>query len=655
MAHKEVVENFQGLIAALDPRSPSKPEADATEPEAVFSAHVDERWSLYEQGKHLDPLRFSNGKTQADVVAEAVRAIRNGTKIVFIHGVCGTGKSAIALNIARQLGRASIVVPVKTLQRQYEEDYMGKKHVLKPNGQKLKIAMITGRENHDSVIEPGVSCADPTLPDTIRLTEKNLTHLQEYYRQNPYIKHKGDLSLKNLRRISVAPANPYWSPIVPVHFELEMPDARKRRYIGLEGSEFIFYQRKKGCGYYDQYNAYLDADVIMFNAAKYKIETLNNKKPATDVEIIDEADEFLDNLTEQQTLNISRLANSLNYLAPINEKTEEALEAIREAIKIEEKRIGALGFNEKEITPARETKVGVILKHLAENPALQDEAGLDETSYVAQALEVARSFAPFVDETFLTYKKYEDDLVVELVTTNISKRFAEIVRKNKALVLMSGTLHSPEVLRDIFGIKNFVIIEAETKAPGTIEIIRTGRELDCRYSNLSSKKDGRALYLKALGVCWAKAPRPLLVHVNAFEDLPTMEETYQYELTHVMPREQLKELQFSDKTGRLISLFKSKLSDTLATTKCSRGVDFPGDTCNAIIFTKYPNPNPKDIFWRVLERTHPSYFWECYKDKAQREFLQRLYRALRSPSDHVYVLSPDTRVLEAIQHLQKTQ
>lgn len=646
MAHKEVVENFQGLIAALN--APPTQLQQELEP-----IHIDEKWSLYENNRLLEPLTFSNKKSQADVVAEVVQAIQKGTKIVFIHGVCGTGKSAIALNIARQLGKASIVVPVKTLQRQYEEDYMGKKHVLKKNGQKLKIAMITGRENHDSIIEPGTSCADPNLPDTIRITEKNWTHIQEYYQQNPYIKHKGQPTLKNLKRISIAPANPYWSPIVPAHFELEMPDAKKRRYMGLDGNEFIFYQRKKGCGYYDQYNAYLDADVIMFNAAKYKIETLNNKKPATDVEIIDEADEFLDNLSEQQALNISRLANSLNYIVPMNEKTEEALEAIREAIKIEEKRLGALGFNDKEITPVKETKLGIILKKLAENPDLQDEAGLDEASYMAHALEVARSFAPFIEETFLTYKKYEDDLVVELVTTNISKRFAEIARKNKALVLMSGTLHSPEVLRDIFGIKECAIIEAETKAPGTTEIIRTGHELDCRYSNLASKKDARGLYLKALAAAWAKAPKPLLVHVNAFEDLPTIEESFQYAISHVMPREQLKELQLSDKTGRLISLFKSKLSDTLVTTKCSRGVDFPGDVCNAIIFTKYPNPNPRDIFWRVLERTHPSYFWECYKDKARREFLQRLYRALRTPHDHVYILSPDTRVLEAVRGIQK--
>ena len=105
-------------------------------------------WSLYENSKSLEPLVFSNGKTQEDVVKEVIKAINEGHKVIFIKGVCGTGKSAIALNIAKELGKASVVVPVKALQKQYEDDYMGKKYLLKENNQKLKIKVITGRANH---------------------------------------------------------------------------------------------------------------------------------------------------------------------------------------------------------------------------------------------------------------------------------------------------------------------------------------------------------------------------------------------------------------------------------------------------------------------------------------------------------------------------
>ena len=99
-------------------------------------------WSLYQDDKPLTPLKFSNGKTQGDIVKEIVELIRAGKKVIFLHGVCGTGKSAIALNIARALGKTSIVVPIKSLQKQYEEDYMGNKYLLNSNGKKLKIAII---------------------------------------------------------------------------------------------------------------------------------------------------------------------------------------------------------------------------------------------------------------------------------------------------------------------------------------------------------------------------------------------------------------------------------------------------------------------------------------------------------------------------------
>ena len=106
-------------------------------------------WSLYKEGEFLKPLTFSNGKNQEDVVNEVLEAVKRGKNIIFIHGVCGTGKSGIALNIARSLGKTSIIVPGKNLQEQYKEDYTEKKYLLKDNSnEKLKISVITGRNNH---------------------------------------------------------------------------------------------------------------------------------------------------------------------------------------------------------------------------------------------------------------------------------------------------------------------------------------------------------------------------------------------------------------------------------------------------------------------------------------------------------------------------
>ena len=608
-------------------------------------------WSLHSEEKSIPPLIFSNGKTQEDVVKEILSLIQKGTKVIFLHGTCGTGKSAIALNVARILGKSSIIVPVKALQRQYEHDYIEKKYLIKSDGKKMKIAMVTGKENHDSLIKPGSSCADPSLPENIKFTEKNYSQILEYYRENPFISNKEIPDIKNMRRISVAPSNPYWSPILPATIELNMlRDSLKKRYLGCDGKEYIFYHRKRGCSYYDQYMSYIMADAIIFNSAKYKSELSIGRKPLTEVDIIDEADEFLDSLFQQEELNLSRLSSALKLIFPEHPQANEQKDKILNLIELEEKNKRALGIDENKVYKIEESKIKEILQILSSSPELEAEIILDELNYSNKVLEISKNITDY-SEVYLTYKKEEENLFAKLVSTNLAAKFKDILNKTKTLILMSGTLHSDSIIKNIFKIEKYEIVEAETLNIGSIEITRTGKEFDCKYSNFK-EKHSREDYLSALSSSVEKAEKPILIHVNAFQDLPKEDEKESFEIFNLMSSEKLKQLQEEDKTGRAVSIFKKGLSDSLFTTKCSRGIDFPGDTCKSIVFTKYPNPNISDTFWKILQRTHPEYFWEFYKDKAQREFLQRIFRALRSHDDHVKILSPDLRVLDAVKNLQ---
>ncbi len=610
-------------------------------------------WSLYENNAPLEPLKFSNGKTQEDVVKEIYSLIKQGEKIIFLHGACGTGKSAIALNLARLLGKTSIVVPVKTLQSQYEKDYVEKKYLLKKTGSKLKIAMITGRDNHDSIIKPGISCADPFLPDTIKITEKNFRQLKEYYSENPFMQNKELNDIEKLRRMSIAPANPYWSPIIPAEFEAnQLTDAKKHEYLGCDGKKYIFYHRKQGCSYYDQYLSYKQSDVIIFNSAKYNTEMALGRKPLTELDVIDEADVYLDNFFEQSELNLTWLNNSLKNLSVENKSSEDCIKKMRELIDLEEKNKNALGIDENKIFKIEDTKIKELIQLMNANQELQAEILIDEQNYANNLLEIARDFSSYLAEVFVTFRREEDNLYARVVSTNLSYKMKDLLTKTKALVLMSGTLHSKEVLEHIFQIKNYKVVEAETLSPGNMEIVMTGKEFDCKYSNFSSGKYSREDYLKALHLAIEKSKEPTLVHVHAYQDLPSKEEKIKLNLSGVTAREDLFIKQRMDSKGKDIEDFKKGKFTKLFSTKCSRGVDFPGKTCNSIVFTKYPNPNVQDIFWKVIQQTHPAYYWEFYRDKAKREFLQKLYRAIRSKDDHVYVLSPDKRVLEEVQKLQ---
>ena len=276
---------------------------------------------------------------------------------------------------------------------------------------------------------------------------------------------------------------------------------------------------------------------------------------------------------------------------------------------------------------------------------------VDDESYLFNIEETARMFEDFFDESYLTFHKKENNIIASIVTTNLAKRFKEMVDKNKIVVLMSGTLHAGNVLRDIFGLDDFKVIEAETQHQGKIEIQRTGLEMDCRYSNFLNGKFTRKDYLKALNKCVGVAKKPVLVHINAFADLPSEQEMQEFEIDNLISREEIRENQIKDKTGKLIEGFKKGENNVLFSTRCARGIDFPGEECRSIIFTKYPNPNMQDAFWKILARTKPQHYWAFYKDKARRELWQKIYRGLRFKEDHVFVLSPDERVLKAFEKI----
>lgn len=637
-------------------------------------------WSLYSGDKFLNPLKFSNGKNQFDIVKEVIEKINHGKKVVFIRGMCGSGKSAIALNVAKELGKTSVIVPIKNLQMQYKADYENGKYLLKPDKERLKISVITGRKNHEcrylknnknpfeemksevnsklsDIFDRGLnvlkkkvdaSADNKNIPCRIDIKEKNWRRLREYLKENKDVDYKDFQNFKDVKRASVAGACPYWSPVISSEFEMgweSFKRAKKKKYIGLNDKEFVFYMRNSGCPFYEQFNSFVDSDVIVFNSMKYILETYLGRKPKTEVEIIDECDEFLDKLSNQKSIHLDRLQNSLIRFLAYGSGNEKAVDELLKIIKNikrdpEIERASKSG----EILELKKTGIYEILKVLLKNHRLVDEA--DEDSYVLEVEETALMFEDFFDDSYVIVSEKDESLVFSIVTTNLAKRFENLVEKNKCFILMSGTLHDSEVLKNIFGIENYEIINAEIQGQGSIKVMKTNREMDCSYSNLTRHESQRKGYLKALDKCVEMSDKPCLVHVQAFIDLPSENEKKNYQLKNLVSRESFKEEQDKDKKGIIIESFKKGKKDILFSTRASRGMDFPGDQCRSIVFTKYPNPNVKEAFWRILNKTNPEHYWIFYRDKARRELLQKVYRGLRSKNDSVFVLSPDIRVLD---------
>jgi len=638
------------------------------------------KWNLYRDDEFLEPLMFSNGKSQLDVVKEVLESIKKGNKVIFIKGVCGTGKSAIALNIAKHLGKTSIVVPGKNLQTQYKKDYETDKYLIKDNKERLKISVITGRNNHvckfmqekgkiipaekrevdaklNDIFDFGkkgkpekegkiVSADGRELPCKIEIKERNFRKIKEYLRQNPNVRAGLMQEINNVRRAPIAGVCPYWSPVLLEKYSLGkgFEDYKKRKYQGLDGNNFVVYQGKPGCGFYEQFNSYFDSDVIVFNSLKYILESALNRKPSTEVEIIDEGDEFLDRFSSQRSINLDWLQNSLIKIGNFDDKILKIFKDLHEMIKeLKQDEQVKESISSNLIIPVKETGIYPILRVFLDSPEFLEN--IDEESYSLDVEETAKMFEDFFDESYVTFSKQENGLIANIVTTNLAKRFKEMIDKNKIIVLMSGTLHSENVLRNIFGLDKFEIIDAETEQLGKVHVQRTGFEMDCKYENFAKKIFTREKYLKAFDRCVEIAKKPALIHINSFMDLPSYDEIDKYGLQFLECRTEIIESQKEDKTGQLIEDFKQGKKESLFTTRCGRGIDFPGEQCNSIIFTKYPYPNFKDPFWEIFKRTHSQYYWDFYKDKARREMHQKIYRGLRFKGDRVFLLSPDERIL----------
>tara|TARA_B100001971_G_C18243208_1_gene572333 strand:- start:269 stop:2164 length:1896 start_codon:yes stop_codon:yes gene_type:complete len=625
-------------------------------------------WSLYENDQLLAPLKFSNGKSQEDVVKEVISATEEGYKIIFIKGVCGTGKSAIALNLAKHFGKTSIVVPIKSLQEQYIKDYAEKKYILKDN-KKLKISSILGRKNFSckfleekpsqrvirekdtkiSDIFAGIkpineednSADNKFLPCKIEIKDKNSAVIKDYIKQNPSIKNSNFNSINEVKRMSIAPTCPYWSPILPDEYDIKkFQDSKKFKYKGMNNIGFTIFQRKPGCKYYGQYHAYDQADVIIFNSLKYKLETLMDRKPETELEIIDECDEFLDSFANQERISLNRLSFALNTIFSESEETKKILSELTDITNTIRRKY--LGSNE--IFKVSGTIIEDLIKTLLQNDDFLKETEIDESNYLFQVDEISRIFYDFLDETYFSAEKIENDINISLITTNLKKRFKELTEKNKIIVMMSGTIHSDYVLRNIYNLENFKIIDAEISTQGNLIKLKNGYELDCKYANFQSGKISREGFLKTFSKTIESAKPPTLVHLTSFQDLPTEPEKESYNL--VMPTQnEIKMEQNADPMGNRIQEFKDKKFPVLYTTRCNRGIDFPGETCNSIIISRFPYPNISSLFWKILKKTNPEHFMSFYMDKAKRELTQKIYRGLRSKEDKVYLLSPDIRVL----------
>ena len=552
-------------------------------------------WGLYRDGKLVPPLKYSNGKTQEDVIREIVEAFYS-YDIVVLKGGVGTGKSAIAIHVTAIVGgyKGIIVVPTKSLEEQYVKDYGGRKYSVILKGKQVKFAYIMGRQNYPCKYKRRCRANNPNLPCTVSLTTPN-----------------GE----KLRRIDVAKECPYWSPIVPEkHKDVYMRNlknvAHVYEYSSFGGKKYILMSHDP-CPFYKQFKAYADEAVILMNSAIWEIETLNGRKPRVRIEVIDEADAWLDSLSFQRTISASTIQKLVEKYSNEDEAIASNLEnLLNEFTLLLEKYKGYMGV----ITTEWLEFLDTYSKAFEE---IGRETNLD-------------TLLSFQDEVW-TCVDY-DLARVRFFVPNLRTVFGKFMSKSAInILLMSATFPPKDVLEEVYGIDDVYVVEGETRFPGTVYLRRTGLE---KYVTHKKWKDEnfRRSYYKCVEVILSNSRRPVLVQVHAKKYLP--------------PHKRNEKL---NDYAILNCDF-----DEVWSTVAKRGIDLKGDKCRSIVILKYPIPDLSDGMVQAIRlKLGDRAFFKYVKDRADRELIQQVGRAVRSPDDWVEVWSPDLAVHNAIRRCWK--
>ncbi|MGC8817648.1 MAG: hypothetical protein ACP5PX_07670, partial [Candidatus Hadarchaeum sp.] len=513
------------------------------------------KFCLYGEGGQLEPRRYSSGKTQADLIEEIVRAFKDND-IVFLRATVGSGKSAVGLRTIMEFGRGIVSVPTKVLSDQYAAAYEGEKYFLKEDGSRLKIGILKGRRNFRCRFQADkgrdVSCDSSSLPC-----------------KRPIDWKSGE------RRIDALSECPHWGFIFRPEIAKSLKGVKKATYEGIKGS--WTWCLKGDCPYWGQFQAYVDADAIVMNSAKWAAEVNAGRLPEVPITVVDEADYWLDSLAVKVSITertINWLQESVGRSLEFTEDDEGGLKEMMEELREEWSRCLGGGGN-----PLK------LVRSLVDLLNEMDETSGDLLWKLESVLE-HRSHAEWeIWEKGITYFVPDPKIVLESIRNKVGGKW----------LLMSATVQDKNVLREVFGIEP-TFIEGETRFPGRLIPRRLGSEEVINYRKWADERFRRK-YWGMLERMMKRAKRPGFVPVHALAYLPPG------------LREKVSE-------GGDAYTFDG----IMFTTKMDRGADLKG--IKSIILLKFPFPDRSDPLLKGMERRlGPEAFRKYYRDISAREFV----------------------------------
>ncbi len=522
-------------------------------------------------GVSLEPRRYSSGKTQVDLVEEILDALGRND-MVFLKGGVGSGKSVVGLRTILEFGRGVVSVPTKVLSDQYAESYERDLYFTNRDGEKAEIGVLKGRGNF-ACPHTGRPASDRILPCTRRVNYA-----------------AGERRLDALQRC------PYWGFIFQKGWtsEVESLGVKPIPYSGIGGDWILCLKGK--CPYWEQFKAYVSADALVMNSAKWAAEVATGRLPNVPITVVDEADYWLDQLAVRVSVT-KRTIERLTKIIPPNERRYltglwSATLSSGDPIELAEQLVTLLE-DVDETSGNLYWKLRTVLEH---REWVECERGEDKVLF----------FLP------------DPRPILQRLLDKVGGKW----------LFMSATAQSAEVLEGVFGI-NPIFVEGETSFPGRLIRRWTGSEMVVNNHRWNDDKF-RTGYSRLRSKILRESRRPAFVPVHS----------YRY-----APRKVAKKMRESGN-----DLLEQE--GVMYSTKMDRGIDLAG--MGSIIMLKFPYPNRKDpVLQGMKRRLGPEAFDRYYLDMSRREFIQQIGRVMRSDRDKVEFWSPDARCHQMLQQLWK--
>jgi Rad3-related DNA helicase len=445
------------------------------------------------------------------------------------------------------------------------------------------------------------------------------------------------------------------------------------------------------CPYYKQFYSYVRSDVIVFNSAKWNLETMMGRKPKVKVEVIDEGDYWLD--SQATTIELAR--STIDKIFPGSNKMKQ--------IKMDTLANFDMSFKKikSSVSKSKETGENIIntkdYKQLfyAINVFLAEykKQNEDDDTIDQKLLDIA-TVRQYADVASLSYVegKRSDTKIIKVYIPYPDKLLQTLFSSSsKNIVLTSGTMHSNFVLSNLFGINtdNYVvdILIGRKEHPGKLTCIRPQKDgifqmVKVTYTTWQSpefreyyfsvlnymldqlkigidKKTGKPGDAKIIVLTPAKKyAEGILKRHDIFVDFAKNKNSQDEDDIKVAIDTNLSD--YVDNT--LVDIRKIKCSDIeldgdvlrtdkqiIVSTRMVRGTDLKDDKCRAIVMTKWPVGDISDGYLQAIKkRFGEKIFWEIVRDKAAREAVQYVSRGLRHDFDWTLFATPDSNAFDQV-------